>query len=67
MTFDLTALDNYERESFDYIFALIDDLATCLSDDGKPAEIDRATTLELLPHAIQIWIQLEKWRAANGV
>ena len=67
MVYELTALDKYETESFDYIFALIADLARLVSDDGKPAELDRAATLELLPHAIQIWLQLEKWRANHGV
>jgi len=67
MVYQLTDLDKYEEESYDYIFALIADLARLVSDDGKPAELDRATTLELLPHAIQIWLQFEKWRANHGV
>ena len=67
MAFNLNAFDNYYAESFDEVFAIVGDLATALSDDGKVKDLDRATTLELLPHAIQMWVQFQKWQADNGV
>lgn len=67
MAFNSNSIDSYIAESFDEVFAIIGDLATALSDDGRIEDLDRATTLELLPHAIQMWVQFQKWEADNGI
>ncbi len=61
---------NYVSDSYDAIFAIIGDLHQYLDEynnEDDEEQSHRAAWLEILPHAIQIWLQFEKWKTDNGV